>query len=147
MNNDSEGDDLFVKHYFNNDGIQWYISDLTHVCNLCDDREVAEIEIQGSEQSEDEWQVEAIVVRRKCSNRSWKIKLPMDQLYLDLGASLNDNLSNKKRFVYYRWYKMFRHGVLLAKDSMRVCQCVEEEVSNMFPNLDGELRVRFCAIK
>ena len=42
---------------------------------------------------------------------------------------------------------MVRHGVLLAKDRRRVCQCVEEEVGNLFPNPDGEKRVGCRTIK
>ena len=41
---------------------------------------------------------------------------------------------------------MVIHGVLLAKTG-RLFQCVEEEVGNIFPNLDGEPRIRFRAIK
>ena len=42
---------------------------------------------------------------------------------------------------------MVRHGLLLAKGRRRVYQCGEEDVGNLFPNLDGEPRVGFCAIK
>ena len=54
MNNDSDGNNVFIKHYFNHDGIQWYLSGLTRVCNLCDNREAAESERQGSKEPEDE---------------------------------------------------------------------------------------------
>ena len=80
-----------------------------------------ESERQGSEQSEDEGQGQPIVVRQKCINRCWKIELHIDQLYLDLGASWNDDFSNFKNcFICYRWYTMVRHGVLLSKDRRRV---------------------------
>ena len=38
MNHDSDGYDMFVNHYFSHDGIQLNLSDLTPVCDLCDDR-------------------------------------------------------------------------------------------------------------
>ena len=59
---------------------------------------IGENKSSNEKESEDEVQVQPIMVRRKCSNQSWRIKLYMDQLYFDLGASWKNNLSNTKIF-------------------------------------------------
>ena len=142
--------------YFNHNGDKWIIKPSDISCRRCEEPQV---QVQDNESREvieiysDDEQGQLTIAdaprspRSRCQCLNWKVALPMEQLYLDLSQDYNGVMTNRqKRFICYRWYTRVRHGVLLARDRMRVCPCVEIEIGENFPETVEEPRVGYIEV-
>ena len=125
-NNDdaNEGDDTYLKRYFEHDGSIWKLRTINVACDGC---------------GQTQWfYCRRSTKETRCRRAQVLTQIPMLQLYLDLELEINEHMTMaQKRFTCYRFYTKVVENELTFGETRNVSQCVCDEIERRFPRQDG----------
>ena len=122
--NADEGDDEYLKKYFEHDGSNWKLRTIDVACDGC-----------GETQWFYCWRSKK---ETRCRRAQVLTQIPMLQLYLDLEMDINEHMTMaQKRFTCFRFYTKVVQNELTFGETRSVSQCVCDEIERRFPRQEG----------